>query len=82
MLTHKIQLITKIDPKYLLSKEALAGRLANWVMLLSEFDIEYVDQKEINGQVILDQLVEAPLIGDHPLISNFLDEEIFTVMLA
>lgn len=80
LLTHKVQLIAKIDPlKYLLSKAALTGRLAKWVMILSEFDIEYVDRKAIKGQVITDQLANAPLIGDHPLISNFPDEEIFMI---
>lgn len=50
MLHQKTMLISKIDPlKYLLSKAALTGRLAKWVMVLSEFDIEYVDRKEIKG---------------------------------
>ena len=40
MLAHTTWLVAKIDPlKYLLSKEALIGRLAKWVMILSEFDI-------------------------------------------
>lgn len=44
MLAHTTQLVAKIHPlKYLLSKAALTGRLAKWVMLLSEFDIEYVE---------------------------------------
>lgn len=44
MLMHKIQLIAKIDPlKYLLNKATLTGCLAKWVMLLSGFDIEYMD---------------------------------------
>jgi len=45
----------------LLSKEALIGHLAKWVMLLSEYDIEYVDRKDIKGQIIADQLEEVPL---------------------
>ena len=46
MLMHKVKLIAKIDPlKYLLSKTALTGRIAKWVMVLSEFNIEYVDRK-------------------------------------
>ena len=44
MLAHTIKLVTKIDPlKYLLSKATLTGRLAKWVMILSEFDIHYID---------------------------------------
>ena len=62
MLTHTINLVSKIDPlKYLLSKASLTGRLAKWVMILSEFDIHYVDRKAIKGQVIADQLADAPL---------------------
>lgn len=35
MLTHKINLIAKIDPlKYFLSKEPLTSRFAKWVMIL------------------------------------------------
>ena len=50
MLSHTIKLIAKVDPlKYLLSKVALIGWLAKWVMVLSEFDIEYVDRKSIKG---------------------------------
>lgn len=44
MINNKTELIAKIDPlKYFLSKAALIGCTAKWVMFLSEFDIEYVD---------------------------------------
>ena len=50
MLAHTVKLITKIDPlKYLLSRATLTGRLAKWVMILSEFDIHYVDRRAIKG---------------------------------
>lgn len=48
-------------------------------MILSEFDIEYVDRKDIKGQVIVDQLVETPLQDDHPLHIEFPDVDILTV---
>lgn len=55
MLTHTVKLIAKIDPlKYLLSKATLTSRLAKWVMILSEFDIEHVDRRTIKGQLITD----------------------------
>lgn len=38
------------------------------------FDIDYVDHKAIKGHVFANQLVDVPLKGDLPLISNFLDE--------
>lgn len=50
MLTYSVKMIAKIDPlKYLLSKIALTGRLAKWVLILSEFDIDYIEQKAIKG---------------------------------
>lgn len=62
MLSHSIKLISKVDPlKYLLSQTYLMGHMAKWV-ILSDFDIEYVDQKEIKVQVIIDRLVDAPLV--------------------
>ena len=40
MLAHTTRLVAKIDPlKYFLSKAALTGHLAKWVMVLSEFDM-------------------------------------------
>lgn len=80
MLNNKTKLIAKIDPlKYLLSKATLTGKTAKWVMLLSKFDIEYVDKKEIKGQVIMDHLADAPLPGDHPILTELPDEFIMTV---
>ena len=54
----------------------LIGFLAKWVMLLSEFDIQYIDRKAIKGQVIADHLVDAPLVADHPLMVEFPDEHL------
>lgn len=80
MLAHQIKLIANIDPlKYLLSKEILIGWMAKWVMILTKYDIEYVEQKSIKGQVIADQLVEAPTYSENPLVSKFPNESIFNL---
>ena len=80
MLSHPIKLIIKIDPlKYLLAKATLIGCMAKLVMLLSEFNIEYVERKAIKGQVIADQLAEAPLYAENPLVSEFPDESVFLI---
>jgi hypothetical protein len=77
MLSHTMQLISKIDPsKYMLSCTTLTGCLPKWVMLLSEFDIQYVNRKAIKGQVIANHLANAPLVIDHPLVTDFLDEHL------
>ena len=73
-------MVAKIDPlKYLLSKASLTGRLAKWVMLLSEFDIEYVERKAIKGQVIANQLAKAPLFDNTPMQIEFMDSSIMTL---
>ena len=80
MLAYTTRLMAKIDPlKYLLSKVALIGRLAKWVMILSEFDIQYVEKKAIKGQVISDQLVEAPVQSLLPLNIDFPNESILKI---
>lgn len=80
MLSHPIKLISKFDPlKYLLSRTSLTSCMANWVMLLRKFDIEYIDHKEIKGKIITNHLVNAPLVDAYPLLAEFFDEEVFTV---
>lgn len=44
---------------HLFSRTDLSGRLAKWVMLLSEFDLKFVSQKAIKGQALANQLAEA-----------------------
>lgn len=75
MLAHTTRLVAKNGPlKYLLSKATLTRMLEKWVMILNEFDIEYVEHKSIKRQVIIGQLAEAPL-QSHQLVNvKFLDE--------
>lgn len=40
-------------------------------MILSEFDIEYVDRKVIKGHVIFDQLIDAPMESSNPILVDF-----------
>ena len=50
-----------MDPlKYIFERTVLIGKISKWKMLLIEFNIVYVTQKAIKGQVIADQLVESP----------------------
>lgn len=80
MLAHTIKLVAKIDPlKYLLSKAALIRRLAKWVMILSEFDIQYTERRAIKGQAIADQLVEAPLPGKQTMEIEFPNRDVLAI---
>jgi ribonuclease HI len=77
MLAHKVTLISKVDPlKYLMTRPMLTGRLAKWAIILTEFDITYVSQKAIKGQVLADFLAEHPIPDDSPLTCEFPDEEV------
>lgn len=81
MLPHTIKLIEKIDPlKYLLNKASLIGRLAKWVMILSEFDIQYTKIRAIKGQSIENQVAEAPLQDNHLMHVEFPDTDILAIM--
>lgn len=46
-------------------------------MILSEYDIQYVECKAIKGQVIADQLADVLVQGDHPLVADFPNDSIF-----
>ena len=48
-------------------------------MLLSEFNIQYVNRKVIEGQAIADHLADAPLIDAYLLVIKFLDEHIYLI---
>jgi RNase H-like domain found in reverse transcriptase/Reverse transcriptase (RNA-dependent DNA polymerase) len=76
MLAHKVIMISKVDPlKYLMTRPMLTGRLAKWAIILTEFDITYMPQKAIKGQVLADFLAAHPIQDNSPLKCDFLDEE-------
>ena len=48
--SYKIQVVAKENPlKYLHSVPSLVGKLGRWLVLLTEFDIEYLTSKVIKG---------------------------------
>ena len=75
-----MHLIAKIDPlKYLLNKVVLTGCLAKWMMILSEFDFQYVKLKAIKGNAIADQLADFPLEDTIPMQIDFADASIMYI---
>ncbi|XP_026459099.1 uncharacterized protein LOC113359724 [Papaver somniferum] len=59
--TNRIVLVSKADLiKFLLSKPALIGRIAKWLLQMSEFDIVCVSPKAIKGQAVADLLAAFP----------------------
>ena len=80
MLAHTVHLVAKIIPlKYLLRKAMLTGYLAKWMMILSEFDIQYVKHKAIKGQAIADQLANFSLEDTIAIQVEFSDASIMYI---
>ncbi|KAA3454324.1 Retrovirus-related Pol polyprotein from transposon 17.6 [Gossypium australe] len=83
MLYHTTWLISKLDPlKYMMEPTALNGRMARWQILLSEFDIVYVNQKAIKGSAIAEFLASRALEDYEPLSFEFPKEELMYVATA
>ncbi|XP_052478893.1 uncharacterized protein LOC128034139 [Gossypium raimondii] len=61
---------------------ALNGRMARWQILLSEFDIVYVNQKAVKGSAIADFLASRALEDYEPLNFNFPNEDLMYVATA
>ena len=69
-----------MDPiKYIFEKSALTGKIAQWQVLLSEFDILFAARKAIKGQAIADYLADYPSEQLELIDSEFSDEDVMTV---
>ncbi|XP_026447936.1 uncharacterized protein LOC113348396 [Papaver somniferum] len=61
LLSNKVVLIAKADPvKFFLSKPSLMGRLAKWMLQMSELDITCTPPRSIKGQAVADLLATFP----------------------
>ncbi|RDY12591.1 Pol polyprotein, partial [Mucuna pruriens] len=81
MLSHTTWLVAKTDPiKYILEKPALIGRIAQWQMALSEYDIIYVNRSAIKGSALAENLAYHPLTDPQPLYHEFPDEHIMAAI--
>ena len=71
-----VHLISRLDLlRYLFDRPALTGRLMRWLILLAEFDIQYVSQKSIKGSIVVDHLASLLKSDDRPVDDDFPDEE-------
>ena len=50
-----------------------------WLVLLTEFDIQYVTHKSIKGSVVADHLASLPVSDDRPIDDDFPDEHFVSV---
>ncbi|XP_050877410.1 uncharacterized protein LOC127081172 [Lathyrus oleraceus] len=69
-----------MDPiKYIFKKPVVSGRISQWKMLLTEYDIQYVTQKAIQGSVLSDYLSHQPMEAHQPKKFDFPDEDIMFI---
>ena len=72
---YSIFLFSRLDPlRYLFDRPVLTGRLMRWLVLLTEFDIQYMTQKLVKGSIVADHLASLPISDDRPINEDFPDE--------
>ncbi|WCJ29475.1 hypothetical protein M5689_011108 [Euphorbia peplus] len=77
--SYTIKAVAKIDPmKYLYGTPSLVGKLSRWLLLLSEFDIEYITKKVIKGRAVAEFLGAQLIDSDYVEDLSFLTQEIPT----
>ena len=57
--SHDIQVLTNYPLRAVLRKPDLSGRMAKWVIELSQFDIQFRPRTAIKGQALADFLIEC-----------------------
>ena len=50
-----------------------------WLVLLTEFDTQYVTRKSIKGSIVANHLASLPVSDDRPIDDDFPDEQIVLV---
>ena len=77
MTEYYVQLVSRLDPlRYLFDRPISTSRLMRWLVLLTEFDIQYVTQKSIKGSVLTDHLASLLVTDSRVIDDDFSDEEI------
>ena len=73
---YSILLVSRLDPlRYLFDRPILNGRLMRWLVLLTEFYIQYVTQKSVKGSIVADHLASFPVSDDRSIDDDFPDEQ-------
>ncbi|KAL0295641.1 UNVERIFIED_CONTAM: hypothetical protein Scaly_3095300 [Sesamum calycinum] len=78
--SHSIHLVSKANPlKYVMAKPVLSDRLARWYLQLQQFEITYVPQKAVKGQVLADFLADHPMPAEWELSDDLPDEDVLVI---
>ena len=80
MTKYFVQLVSRLDPlRYLFDIPILTCRLMRWLVILIEFDIQYVTQNSIKGSVLAYHLASLPVTDSRVIDDDFSDKEIVGV---
>ena len=84
MTKYSILLISGLDPlRYLFDRSVLTSRLMRWLVLLTEFDVQYVTQKSVKGSIVSNHLTSLPIFYDRPIDDDSPDEQfVFVTSIA
>ncbi|XP_060200582.1 uncharacterized protein LOC132628835 [Lycium barbarum] len=75
-LAHVVRLVLKANPiKFVMSKPVLSDRLTRWYLQFQQFEIVYISQKAVKGQVLADFLANHPIPDDWELSDDLPDED-------
>ena len=77
---YSVLLISRLDPlRYLFDRPILTSRLTRWLVLMAEFDIQYVTQKLVKGSIVANHLVSLPISDDRPVDDDFPYEQVVSM---
>ncbi|KAL0306899.1 UNVERIFIED_CONTAM: hypothetical protein Sradi_6107200 [Sesamum radiatum] len=62
-----------------MAKPILSDRLARWYLQLQQFEITYVPQKAVKGQVLADFLADHPMPAEWELSDDLPDEDVLVI---
>ena len=76
---YSILLVSQLDPLRLFDRLVLTSRLMRWLVLLIEFDIQYVTQKSMKGSIVANHLASLPVSDDRPVDDDFPYEQVVSM---
>ncbi|KAI3453509.1 hypothetical protein Pfo_010172 [Paulownia fortunei] len=80
---HTIRLILKANSlKYVMTRPILSDRLARWYLQLQQFEIIYIPQKVVKGQVLADFLADHPIPVEWELSDDLPNEDVLVIEIT
>ena len=78
--SYQVQAVSQHDPfRYLQQKPSFTGKLARWLVLLTEFDIDYVARKVVKGRAVANFLAQNPMDDGQECELEFSDEHLVLI---